>query len=208
MWLPQIDPADTAHVPDEYAEYMSLVHEHPSIVIYSAGCELDETVDADLLEQLNGVMREGMSGTLFCDNSGMGEAYEGLQADFADFADYHTYSDLEFFEQMLDHWHRDWQSPRPLIFGEFCDSDTYRNPEKIRALEGDRAGSDGLPPWWLTTSNPMLDWRPEGRPLLNQEESIAAAELGLAHQQLQEISYAGSLAIRKYVVETDIFANG
>jgi hypothetical protein len=192
MWLPQVDPAYAAQAPEEYAEYMSLVRDHPSIVIYSAGCELDETVGPDLLVDLSGVMRQGMSGALFCDNSGMGEAYGGLQVDFADFADYHTYSDLEFFEQMLDHWRRDWQSPRPLIFGEFCDSDTYRDLGEL----GD------LAPWWLTTDNPLMDWSPHARPARQQEESIAAAGLGLTHQQLREISYAGSLAVRKYVLET------
>jgi len=199
MWLPQIDAEYAAHAPEEYAEYMALVRDHPSIVIYSAGCELDETVGPDLLVDLNGVMRQGMSDTLFCDNSGMGEAYGGLQVDFADFADYHTYSDLEFFEQMLDHWRRDWQPPRPLIFGEFCDSDTYRNLEEIRALSGELGD---LGPWWLTNDNPLIDWSPHARPALQQEESIAATALGLTHQQLKDISYAGSLAIRKYVLET------
>lgn len=202
MWLPQIDGAYVVHAPKEYAEYMSLAHHHPSIVIYSAGCELDETVGAQLLERLNAIMRLGMSGTLFCDNSGMGEAYGGLQVDFADFTDYHTYSDLEFFEEMLDHWRRDWQSPRPLIFGEFCDSDTYRIPEEIRVLNDDRSNPGVLLPWWLTSDNPVMDWRTETHPVLQQEECIAAAELGLTHQQLKEISYAGSLAIRKYILET------
>jgi beta-galactosidase/beta-glucuronidase len=174
MWLPQVDPAYAAHAPEEYAEYMSLVRDHPSIVIYSAGCELDEAVGADLLERLNGVMRQGMSGALFCDNSGMGEAYGGLQVDFADFSDYHTYSDLEFFEEMLDHWRRDWQPSRPLIFGEFCDSDTYREPEEIRALSGELGD---LAPWWLTNDNPLMDWSPHARPALQQEESIVAAGL-------------------------------
>ena len=202
MWLPQIDSVYAAQAPKEYAEYMSLVHHHPSVVIYSAGCELDETVGADLLERLNGVMRQGMHGALFCDNSGMGEAYGGLQVDFTDFADYHTYSDLEFFEEMLDHWRRDWQSPRPLIFGEFCDSDTYRDPEKIRTLSDERATPTVPLPWWLTINNPVMDWRTETRSVLHQEESIADAELGLTHQQLQERSYTGSLAFRKYLLET------
>ena len=196
MWLPQVDTAYVAHAPEEYAAYMTLVRDHPSIVIYSAGCELDETVGLDLLERLNGEMRQGMSGALFCDNSGSGEAYGGLHVDFSDFSDYHTYSDLEFFEEMLDHWRRDWQRPRPLIFGEFCDSDTYRDPNVMRAHTG------GILPWWLTNDNPVMDWRAETHPVLHQEESIAAAALGLSHQELQEISYAGSLAIRKYVLET------
>jgi hypothetical protein len=200
MWLPQVDSDYVAHAPGEYAEYMSLVHYHPSIVIYSAGCELDETVGSDLLERLSAVMRQKMSGSLFCDNSGMGEAYGGLQIDFADFTDYHTYSDLEFFEEMLDHWQRDWKPPRPLIFGEFCDSDTYRDPEAIQVLS-DGGDLHSLPPWWLTNENPVMDWRTETHPVLHQKESIAAAELNLTHQQLQEISYAGSLAIRKYVLE-------
>jgi len=202
MWQPQIDLTYAAHAPGEYAEYMILVRDHPSIVIYSAGCELDETVGSDLLERLNGAMRQGMSGALFCDNSGMGEAYGGLHVDFADFSDYHTYTDLEFFEEMLDHWRRDWQRPRPLIFGEFCDSDTYRDPEKIRVLSDDQVNLSGLPPWWLTNDNPVMDWRTETHPVLHQEESIAVAALGLTHQQLLEISYAGSLAIRKHILET------
>src|SRR5678815_5035739 len=179
MWLPQVDAEYSAHAPQEYADYMALVRDHPSIVIYSTGCELDETVGPDLLVDLSGVVRQGMSGALFCDNSGTGEAYGGLQTDFADFADYHTYSDLEFFEEMLDHWRRDWQSPRPLIFGEFCDSDTYRDPGEIRALNGD-ANSAGCPPWWLTNDNPLMDWSPHARPAPQQEESITAAGLGLA----------------------------
>jgi hypothetical protein len=201
MWLPQVDSDYAARAPAEYAEYMSLTHHHPSIVIYSAGCELDETVDGDLLERLSAVMRQRVSGTLFCDNSGMGEAYGGLQVDFADFADYHTYSDLDFFEEVLDHWRRDWLRPRPLIFGEFCDSDTYRDPEQIRNLS-DGEELPGAPPWWLTNDNPVMDWRTETHPVLYQKESIEAAELNLTPRQLQEISYAGSLAVRKYVLET------
>lgn len=196
MWLPKVDPDYAARAPGEYAEYMALTRHHPSVVLYSAGCELDETVGTELLGSLNSVMRTGTSGALFCDNSGMGEAYGGLQIDFADFSDYHTYSELNFFEEMLDHWRRDWKPPRPLIFGEFCDSDTFRILDEVRAHCGGQA------PWWMLTANPLMDWRPEARSILDQTERLESMRLDLTPQRLKEISYDSSLAIRKFILES------
>jgi hypothetical protein len=51
---------------------------------------------------------------------------------YADFTDYHPYYDLHFFEPLLDNWRRDWQPPRPWIFGEFCDSDTFRDLSEMK----------------------------------------------------------------------------
>ena len=106
---------------------------------------------------------------LFCDNSGSGEAYGGLAEDFADFTDYHTYSDLHYLEPVLDHWRRDWQRTRPWLFGEFCDSDGFRDRARLLAANGGRV------PWWLTAENPASVWRPEMQAVLDYDARMAAA---------------------------------
>ena len=195
MWLPEVSEDLRAHAPNEYAEITQLVHHHPSIVVYSLGCELNQAVDKELLGALNQAVRENVSNVLVCDNSGSGESYGGLDFDFADFTDYHPYYDLHYFEPLLDHWRRDWQVPRPWIFGEFCDSDTFRDLEEITtANEGNR-------PWWLTEENPVTRWRPEAQAMLEAGQRMTRAQTGFTTQELVQISYAQSRVIRKYTLE-------
>ena len=47
MWLPEVTPRLRQQAPNEYAAIMAAVHHHPSIVIYSLGCELNQSVSAD-----------------------------------------------------------------------------------------------------------------------------------------------------------------
>jgi hypothetical protein len=195
LWLPQVTPELRTRLPIEYAELMRLTCHHPSVVLYSLGCELSASVDAELLGTLNDTVRGLASHVLFCDNSGSGESYGGLPFDFSDFTDYHPYGDLHHFEPLLDHWRRDWRSPRPWIFGEFCDSDGFRDLNEIIAAHG------GQRPWWLTEDLPVHTWRPEARALLEELERLAQANLGFTPQELIPISRRQSLAVRKYVLE-------
>ncbi len=169
LWLPDVNAELCARAPAEYAAYMQLTRSHPSVVVYSLGCELDSSVDRVLLQDLDAVARSAVDHVLFCDNSGSGEAYGGLAEDFADFTDYHTYSDLHYLEPVLDHWHRDWLRLRPWLFGEFCDSDGFRNRQRLLTA------NDGQVPWWLTADNPASIWRPEMRAVLEYDERMAAA---------------------------------
>ena len=169
LWLPDVTAELRARAPGEYAEYMQLTRSHPAVVVYSLGCELDSSVDRSLLQELDGVARAAVDHVLFCDNSGSGEAYGGLAEDFADFTDYHTYSDLHYLEPVLDHWRRDWQRPRPWLFGEFCDADGFRDRPRLLAANG------GQVPWWLTADNPAAIWRPEMQAVLDYDARMAAA---------------------------------
>lgn len=196
LWLPEMTDGLRARAPDEYAAYMRLTRHHPSVVVYSLGCELDRSVDGALLQQLDSVARRATGGVLFCDNSGSGEAYGGLPVDFADFADYHTYGDLHYLEPMLDHWRRDWQRPRPWLFGEFCDADDFRDRPRILAAH------QGCPPWWMTADNPTYTWRAEVRALAEAEQRLQATGLPHTGQELVEIARAQSLMVRKYTLET------
>jgi hypothetical protein len=192
MWWQRM----TAHLREqarlEYADILRAVHHHPSIVIYSLGCELGaDMADAELLSALNTLARDTTSGVLICDNSGSGEAYEGLAVDYADFLDYHFYCDLHYFVPLLDHFRRDWRQPRPWIFGEYCDNDTYRDPAET-AERGER-------PWWrdvLGVEGTLERWAyPE------QEQRMAANALPFSDQQLKAISYAQALVVRKTILE-------
>lgn len=196
LWLPEVTPAVRQYAPTEYADYMALTRHHPSVVLYSVGCELNHQVDAALLGALDRAVREHVTDVLICDNSGSGEAYGGLAVDFADFTDYHTYGDLHFLEETLDNWRRDWQPVRPWIFGEFCDADGFRDLPEIIAANG------GVQPWWMTADNPTHHWRSEVRALLAAAERLQAANLPFTHQRLVQIANAQSLMVRKYTLET------
>lgn len=193
MWLPQVTPRLRRQAPLEYADILAQVHHHPSIVIYSLGCELGHSVDADLLSQLDGILRSRISGALACDNSGSGEAYGGLTHDYADFNDYHFYADLHYFTPLVDHFHRDWRAPRPWIFGEFCDADDYRDLEEIAAH------FSGNLPWWLTERNPIHPLSHIGYP--QQRARMAALDTGFDYQQIQQISRQQSFVVRKTILE-------
>lgn len=193
MWLPTVTPRLRQQAPIEYADILDAVQHHPSVVIYSLGCELGKGVDADLLGPLNTILRERVSGVLACDNSGSGEAYGGLAFDYADFNDYHFYCDLHYFSPLVDHFSRDWRPARPWIFGEFCDADDYRD---LGALA---QAHHGELPWWLVEINPIRPlWQQDAR---FQKARMEALKLPFDEPTIQHISYQQSLVVRKTILE-------
>lgn len=196
MWSPEITSKFSSSASTEYAELFELTRAHPAVVLYSLGCELDRSVNEDLLGRLNHIAREAVSDVLICDNSGSGESYGGLDYDFSDFSDYHPYFELHFLEPLLESWRRDWKAPRPLLFGEFCDADTFRQLDKIIAASG------GQSPWWMTVDNPVSSWRPETQALIQTNQRLAETGLDVSAEDLVQISYAQSLAVRKFTLET------
>jgi hypothetical protein len=193
MWLPQVTDRLRAQAPLEYADILARLHHHPSIIIYSLGCELNASVDANLLAKLDTIVRGGTSGALLCDNSGSGEAYGGLAHDYADFNDYHFYCDLQYFTPLVDHFGRDFRPARPWIFGEFCDADDYRDLDEIAAANG------GALPWWLTEKNPLHPLTFVAYP--EQGPRMAKLDIPFSHQELQRISRQQSFALRKTILE-------
>lgn len=196
LWLPEVTPELRRQAPVEYNEIMRVIHHHPSLILYSLGCELNREVDGDLLEALNHAVRSQVADALVCENSGSGESYGGFDFDQADFTDYHPYYDLQYFEPLLDNWRRDWLPTRPWIFGEFNDSDGFRDLAEIDAANG------GIRPWWLTVDNPVTLWRPEARALIEHDSRLARSAPTQTTSELVSIAAAQSLMVRKYTVET------
>ncbi len=196
MWLPAMSGDLVEQAKIEYSEIANLTRHHPSVALYSLGCELNRSVDIDLLSQLNTIVRGKVTDILLCDNSGSGESYGGLDIDFADFSDYHPYYDIHFFEPLLNHWQRDWLPARPWIFGEFCDSDTFRDLEAIIQ------SNEGKTPWWMTPENSVTRWRSEAQALLDEKSRIFKAGLASSIKDLLEISHKQAFIIRKYTLET------
>jgi len=196
MWLPHVTQQFRIHAPQEYQEMMKLTRHHPSIILYSLGCELNRDVDSDLLTSLHAIVRHEAPDTLICDNSGSGESYGGLSLDLSDFIDYHPYFDLHYLEPLLDNWNRDWQPKRPWIFGEFCDSDGFRDLEEIIRE------NNGQIPWWLTRDNPITTWRPEARALVEEKERLQDAGVADKTSDLISIATAQSRVVRKFTLET------
>lgn len=192
MWQQRLSESFRQQASQEYEAVFAQVHHHPSIVIYSLGCELGvEMADSALLEALNATARRAVSGALVCDNSGSGEAYKGLDYDFADFNDYHFYCDLHYFMPLLDHFRRDWRPARPWLFGEFCDCDDYRDPEALM--------DDPTFPWWrelLGVEGNLDRWA-----YRDQMERMQTLNLPFTHQQIEEISREQSLLVRKTILE-------
>lgn len=192
MWWQRMNDHLREQARREYADILALVHAHPSVVIYSLGCELgSDMADSTLLSTLNALARETVSGALVCDNSGSGEAYGGLNFDFADFNDYHFYCDLQYFVPLLDHFRRDWRLPRPWIFGEYCDCDTYRDP--AITLE------NGKRPWWREVIG--VEGAPERWNYRDQEQLMSAHRLPFSDAQLVDISYRQAFDFRKLILE-------
>ncbi len=193
MWLPVVSERLRQQAPQEYADILAAVNHHPSIIIYSLGCELGSAVDSQLLGELNTILRDQTAGVLVCDNSGSGEAYGGLAFDYADFNDYHFYADLHYFNPLLDHFRRDWRPARPWIFGEFCDADDYRDLGEIAFANNDEL------PWWLVEQNPIHALNA----IAYSQQSIRMPKLDIPFdgQALQSISRQQSFVVRKTILE-------
>lgn len=192
LWLPNLSDHLRQQARVEYADIMQRLMHHPSVVIYSLGCELGEDMaDAALLDSLNDTVRGSTRGALVCDNSGSGEAYGGLTFDYADFNDYHFYADLHYFSPLLDLFHRDWRPARPLIFGEFCDCDDYRDPAALLV--------DGKRPAWrdyLGIEGNLDRWA-----YSVQEDRMAQHNLPFSDAQIAAISRQQSFVVRKTILE-------
>jgi hypothetical protein len=196
MWLPRVTEAFLAQTPAEYERIVRQVRHHPSIVLYSLGCELSSAVGADLLERLYRQTKALVGDALVRDNSGSGEAYGGLLDEYAEYYDYHFYAELPNFRPLLDHFAPRTRPEQPFLFGEFCDSDTFRDLRELDGLLGGR-------PWWAT-GDPERD--PKGArwqyDVPSLEERLRASGFWARSAELAAISRRQALLQRKATLET------
>lgn len=196
MWLPKVTPYFKGQTPTEYERIIRQVRQHPSLIIYSLGCELNREVGAEILEPLYHQVKLLTGEALVRDNSGSGEAYGGLLDEFADFYDYHFYSDIQFFGELIDYFTPRWRPVQPWVFGEFCDLDTFRDLRKLTAANGGEA------PWWVS-SDPVVN--PQGArwqfDVPFQDERLEASGFKKRTEELERISNRQALLHRKFTLE-------
>lgn len=195
MWLPRVTGGYADQAVAEYRAMLRRIRNHPSILLYTLGCELSSDANADLLERLYTLVRTETGGALVRDNSGSAEAYGGVAVEFADFSDYHFYAEAHLFSDLMDHFLPAWKPARPLFFGEYCDSDTFRS---IAAIE-DELDHD---PFWAD-DDPVRN--PQGvrwdYNVVTNRERLASLPIDIPFEQITERSCERSLEYRKSILE-------
>lgn len=197
LWLPGDDPKIIERIKREYPRILKQISGHPSVIIYTLGCELDNSIKEKTLEYLYNLVKEYCGPVPVRDNSGSGECYGGLQTDFADFYDYHFYSDLQNMESLIQTFTPGWRKPRPWFFGEFCDIDTYRDISYIK---------EKLPPeklWWTSNNpdeNPIGKLKPDFY-ISKQKELLKENGLDGLGNELYKASIDHAVLHRKMVLE-------
>ncbi len=218
MWLPKPNRHFHEQLMPEYTAIVRQTCDHPSLIMYSLGCELNKLIGPELLEPLYSMTRALAGNVLVRDNSGSGEAYGGLLHEFADYYDYHFYSDLQHFRHLLDHFAPRWRPVQPWVFGEFCDLDTFRGRGQMRAGEAADQGSlvatqdfvsmdhinnrNGELPWWFS-DDPLRN--PQGArwqfDLPFHEQRMRKNGLWERADELEQLSYQHGLLHRKWTIE-------
>lgn len=196
MWLPQTTDYFRRQTPIEYERIVKQARNHPSVILYTLGCELNSDVGADLLETLFRLVKPLVGDALVRDNSGSGEAYGGLLNEFAEYYDYHFYTDIQFMRPLLDYFAPRWRPEMPFLFGEFCDLDTFRDLRRVYADNG------GTAPWWAS-GDPDLN--PQGArwqfDIPEIEPRLRANGFWERGAELERISARQALLHRKVTLE-------
>ncbi|MDL2294742.1 hypothetical protein LJC60_08995, partial [Ruminococcaceae bacterium OttesenSCG-928-D13] len=196
LWLPEDTGQLAARIRREYPRILRQMAGHPALVLTSLGCELNDAVGADILEEMYHLTK-AESQTLVRDNSGSGECYGGHRVDYADFFDYHFYGELHRMENLMEVFTPGWRSTRPWLYGEFCDSDTLRDLAPLRAARGTAHF------WWEAddpSSNPVSLLKPDFH-LGSHDARIEAAGIRADYDALRRLSLAHSMTHRKTTLE-------
>lgn len=191
VWLPVMGEFFKRQTPIEFAALMRQARVHPSVILYTVGCELNEEADPPTVRRLFEIVKSYSGDALVRDNSGSSEAYGGSLDESAEFYDHHFYADQQFMRPLLDAFASGWREAQPWLFGEFCDYDTFRDIPQIQArVPGPR--------WW-ETDNPQgvraaID-------LVDQPAGLRESGLRDRAGELHRLSVRQGLLHRKLTIE-------
>ncbi|WP_161410407.1 glycoside hydrolase family 2 protein [Paenibacillus silvestris] len=196
MWLPEVTPEFKERTFAQFESILREVRNHPSLSIWTLGCELDQSADSTFLQELYAMAKSLTDQAIIRDNSGSGECYGGLLKEYADFYDYHFYTDFHFFPDLLSQFAGSWREDKPWVFGEFCDYDEFRNLDTTLADHG------GELPWWLQYDEAVNPVAKEERwQYSRQAEKLAKLNLPFSHAQLWNNANRSAFVYRKAVLE-------
>jgi hypothetical protein len=197
LWLPKVTPAFQRQAVEEYTRIVLQTRSHPSVIVWTLGCELSEGVCAPFLEKLYRLVKRLTDSPLVRDNSGGGEAYHGLLKEYADFYDNHFYCDPPFLRLLVDYFAPRGREVQPWLFGEYCDSDTFRDWQAILNQH------EGTVPWWACEDENV---NPRGvRPqvyAVQQQQRMNQPAIAAYRDALKFSSSQQSLFHRKVTIET------
>jgi hypothetical protein len=195
MWLPEGTKFCREQTPGEYRRIVRQVGDHPSVILWTIGCEIGKGVDAGFLAELYKDVKDRTKSPLVRDNSGSAECYGGPLPESADFRDYHLYCDLPLARLTFDAFAPDWRERQPFLFGEFNDQDALRDLPGLIAKRGDA-------PWWATADkekNPQgVRWE---YGVTAQMDRMKEANLLGRVDDLRESSRQQALLARKHTLE-------
>lgn len=196
MWLPEGTPFARKQTPPEYRRIVRQVGGHPSIALWTIGCEIGKGVDAEFLGALYEQVKTETKSPLVRDNSGSAECYGGPLPEHADYWDFHLYCDLPFARTTFDAFAPRWRERQPFLFGEFNDQDALRD------LPGIIKERDGAVPWWAKDDK---EFNPQGvrweYNVVAQIDKMKRADLLRRADELRESSRKQALLNRKYTLE-------
>jgi len=197
LWLPQMGTEQLAQTQREYEAIVRQVRNHPSILLWTLGCELSAQLPQEWLGELYAQVKRLTDSPLVRDNSGGGECYGGALQEHADFADYHLYSEAHFARTTFCSFLEMLRPPAPWLQGEFADHDTIRDFRTLRQS----APAEQL--WWLSRDpevNPQgVRWFSE-TPFV--EERLQQAGLSESLADMVRTSRLEMVAYHKIVLET------
>ncbi len=195
LWLPEKSDFFTKQTPLEYARIIRQIGDHPSIILWTLGCEIGEGMDASFLGKLYAELQKQTGAPLIRDNSGSAECYGGPLPEHADYWDFHLYCDLPFARPTFDAFAPRWRERQPFLFGEFNDQDALRDLPAI--LKRDKT-----PPWW-TLSDPQTN--PKGVrwevSVMEQLKTLESSGLLPRLAELKASSAKQALLSRKHTLE-------
>lgn len=194
LWNPTSDPAKQDRIRDEFERIVRQYRHHDNVLLWTVGCELSGNTSYEYRTQLTWLVTNLTGSPLVKDNSGGAEMYGGDLREFGDFYDFHPYCDTQFYPAVLDSLLPGPRSNRPLLLGEFNDSDAHRDLPRL----GEEI------PYWCSTLSELNDqgvrWQYD-LPSVLRDCRFATDPEESRHANLVRSSREKTLFIRKTVQE-------
>ncbi|RYG26129.1 hypothetical protein EON82_04525 [bacterium] len=189
LWDPR--PERLQAMADEIERIVLQYRHHPSIAIWTVGCELSTGIPHEFRREMVGMVQALTGCPWVKDNSGGAEMYGGDLREYGTFDDFHPYCDLPFYPPVLDSL---CSGESTILLGEFNDHDVHRDLARI---------GNELPYW--ASSLPELNaqgvrWQHD-LPSVLESSRFALEPTKNRHRALMESSRRKSLFIRKTVHE-------
>lgn len=198
LWLPPAGEDVRARIETQYPQLAEQVAGHPSVVLVSLGCELDDAVPTAVLDSAYDLVRRRLPDTVICANSGSGECFGGGVGAASDIDDYHFYSDVQNLEELFDQFLVRRTELRPWLFGEYNDADTWRDANEFA---GPPAPAWLSPDFAVNSVRCVHDGFGSDQQVYRQREIIEANGYADETEGLTELSRAQAQATRRLVLE-------